>query len=58
MAIDQKAFFAESKRIQDLLGCTRDQADMIAATKFWNGEVDENMKPVEGEPVSRRPSDQ
>lgn len=55
MAIDQQAFFAESRRIQELIGCSRDQADMIAAAKFWNGEVDESMKPTEGEPVSRRP---
>jgi hypothetical protein len=56
MAIDQKAFFAESKRIEELLGCSREQADMIAAAKFWDGAVDEQMRPTEGEPVSRRPS--
>jgi len=55
MAIDPKAFIAESKRIQELLGCSRDQADMIAATKFWNGDVDEQMKPTQGEPINRRP---
>lgn len=56
MAIDPQAFFAESKRIQELLGCTRDQADMLAAEKFWDGKVDEKMHPTEDEPVSRRPS--
>lgn len=56
MAIDPKAFFEESKRIQEVLGCSRDQADMVAAAKFWDGAVDEKMKPTEGEPVSRRPA--
>jgi hypothetical protein len=56
MAIDQRAFFAESKRLQEEFGLTRDQADMLAAHKFWDGLVDEQMKPTEGEPVSRRPS--
>jgi hypothetical protein len=55
MPIDQQAFFAESKRIQELIGCTRDQADMLAAHKFWDGKVDEKMRPTEGEPISRRP---
>lgn len=55
MAIDQKAFFAESKRLQDKFGMTRDQADMLAAHKFWDGAVDEKMQPVQGEIVSRRP---
>lgn len=56
MAIDPKAFFEESKRIQEAIGCSRDQADMIAATKFWNGDLNEKMKPAEGEPISRRPT--
>lgn len=57
MAIDQKAFFAESKRLQDEFGMTRDQADMLAAHKFWDGAVDEKMQPTRGEIVSRRPSE-
>jgi hypothetical protein len=56
MAIDQKAFFAESKRLQGEFGLTRYQADMLAASKFWDGVVDEQMKPTEGEPISRRPA--
>jgi hypothetical protein len=55
MAIDQKAFFAESKRLQDEFGMTRDQAEMLAAHKFWDGVVDEKMQPTEGENISRRP---
>lgn len=55
MAIDPKAFFAESKRLQDEFGLTRDQADMLAAEKFWEGVVDEHMRPTTGEIVSRRP---
>ncbi len=55
MAIDQKAFFAESKRLQDEFGMTRDQADMLAAAKFWEGVVDEKMQPTQGEIISRRP---
>ena len=58
MAIDTKAFFAESKRLQKMLGCTPEQADMLVAEKFWDGKVDENMKPVKGKPVSRRPGSQ
>lgn len=54
--IDQKAFFAESKRLQEEFGMTRDQADMLAAHKFWEGAVDEQMKPVEGAYISRRPT--
>lgn len=30
MAIDAKAFFEESKRIKEVIGYSRDQADMIA----------------------------
>lgn len=56
MAIDQKAFFAESKRLQDEFGMTRDQADMLAAHKFWDGVVDEKMQRSQGEIVSRRPA--
>lgn len=55
MAIDQKAFFAESKRLQEEFGMTREQADMLAAEKFWSGAVDEKMQPTEGEIISRRP---
>lgn len=55
-AIDQKAFFAESARLQEQFGMTRDQADMLAATKFWEGVVDEKMQPTDGPVVSRRPS--
>jgi hypothetical protein len=55
MAIDQKAFFAESKRLQDEFGMTRDQADMLAAHKFWEGSGGEKMEPNQGEIVSRRP---
>ena len=44
MAIDPKAFFAESKRLQEMLGCTRDQADILVAEKFWDGKVDENTE--------------
>lgn len=54
MAIDPQAFFAESRRIQELLGCTREQADMVAAVKFWDGKVDEQMRPTP-EGTSRRP---
>ena len=56
MVIDQQAFFAESKRLQDEFGLTRDQADMLAAHKFWEGVVDEKMEPAKGDIVSRRPT--
>jgi hypothetical protein len=52
MAIDAKAFFAESKRLQDEQGLTRDAADKIVADRFWDGVVDEKMRPTEGEIVS------
>jgi hypothetical protein len=55
MAIDQEAFFAESKRLQDEFGLTREQADMLAAHKFWDGVVDEKMQPTKGPITSRRP---
>lgn len=55
MAIDHNAFFAESKRLQEHFGMTRDQADMLAAVKFWEGVVDEKMEPAQGAITSRRP---
>lgn len=36
---------------------TRDQADMLAAEKFWEGVVDEKMQPTQGEIISRRPKE-
>lgn len=54
MAIDQRAFFAESKLMQEEFGLSRDQADMLAAEKFWEGSVDEKMQPTQGEVISRR----
>jgi hypothetical protein len=65
--IDQKAFFAESKRLQEEFGMTRDQADMLAAHKFWAIQREKRsrakltpepigLKPVEGEHLSRRPT--
>jgi hypothetical protein len=47
MPIDQKAFFAESKRLQDEFGMTRGQADMLAAVKFWEGPEAFGLDPDE-----------
>lgn len=48
MAIDPKAFFAESRRVQDELKCRRTTADNIVAARYLRGEINDDMKPVEG----------
>lgn len=35
LPVDQKAFRAEASHIRDLIGCSLDQAEMLAAVKYW-----------------------
>lgn len=56
MTIDPSAFFAESRRTQDKLGCSRATADKLVAARVLRGEIGGDMQPVkDGKPLITEP---
>lgn len=48
MAINPKAFYAESQRIAREFLCSKSTADNIVAARYLRGQIDDDIKPTPG----------